>query len=358
MRRLLAALALLAACASDSAAPPADASTDAKLPLSGATALHCPAPGALPFEVTSTFAKPSNATLVTDNPRIKDEASDTLGSPSGIVASVTASIYLPDDQQPTVAGVAYHGVKARTTPTGGLRSNSIAGEKVSLWTYDATSTVWQDLGMATTGPDGDYDVPPSGNAIPNGQPVYAVLEADGSCTEHYNYLLPAGSKVVVFDIDGTLTLNDGELLMELTDDTYVPKMMGAADTLVKAWATKGYTVVYLTARPHSLRAESRGWLTDLGFPGGPLITENGAKADVYKTLWLNRMIQSFAWTVVAAYGNADTDITAYDNAGIPKAQTFIVGPLAGMNRTQPIVKLDFADHIATYVSAQPANQSP
>ncbi|MEO7732602.1 MAG: hypothetical protein ABIY55_16660 [Kofleriaceae bacterium] len=353
MRRLLPLLALLAACSSDSKAPAADASIDAK-PLPSATALHCPAPGALPFEVSPTFAKPTNATLVTDNPRIKDEASDTLGSPSGIVASLTASIYLPDDQPPTTAGIAYHGVKARTTPTGGLTSKPIVGEKVSLWNYDATNKVWHDLGMASTGLDGDYEVPAPGLAVANGQPVYAVLEPDGSCTEHRNWLLPAGSKVVVFDIDGTLTLSDGELLMELSDETYVPKMMGAADRLVQAWAAKGYTIVYLTARTHALRAESRGWLTDLGFPDGPLITENGAKADVYKTLWLNRMIQTFGWSVVAAYGNADTDITAYANAGIPKDQTFIVGPLAGMSGTQAIANMDFTDHIATYVAAQPA----
>jgi phosphatidate phosphatase PAH1 len=132
-------------------------------------------------------------------------------------------------------------------------------------------------------------------------------------------------------------------------------MMGGADHLTQAWAAKGYTIVYLTARTHDLRAESRSWLEDLGFPTGPLITENGAKADVYKTLWLKRMIQSFGWEVVAAYGNADTDITAYDNAGIAKDRTFIVGPLAGMSGTQPIANLDFTNHIATYVAIQPAN---
>jgi hypothetical protein len=356
MRRLLPLLALLAACSSDASptTPDAAPAVDGP-PLSTATELHCPAPGALPFAVTSGFVKPNNATLVMDNPRNKDEASDTLGSPSGIVASVTASIYLPDDQAPTTAGIAYHGVKARTMPPTGLSSTPIVGEKVSVWTYDPNAKAWQALGSATTGQDGDYDVPAQGNAIANGQPIYAVLEADGSCAEHHNYLLPAATNVVVFDIDGTLTLSDGELLTELSDPTYVPKLMGAADKLTQAWAAKNYTVVYLTARTHNLRAETRGWLTDLGFPPGPLVTENGGKADVYKTLWLNRMIQTFGWTVVAAYGNADTDITAYNNAGIPKDHTFIVGPLAGMNGTQAIANMDFTDHIATFVAAQPAN---
>lgn len=346
MRRLLPALALIAACSSDS-----------EPPLSNATSLRCPAPGALPVELSSDgFQNAANVALVADRPRIKDEASDTLGSPSGIVASVTASIYLPDSEQPTAAGIAYHGAKARTTPTGGLTSKPLAGEKVSLWTYDPAGMAWQELGQATTGADGYYDVPASGNAVPNGQPVYAMLEADGSCAEHYDYLLPAGAKVVVTDIDGTLTLSDNELLTQLSDGSYMPKMMTGADRLTQAWAAKGYTIVYLTARTHDLRAESRSWLSELDFPRGPLITENGgARADAYKTLWLQRMIESFHWEVVVAYGNADTDITAYANAGIAKDKTFIVGPLSGTMGTQPIANMDFTDHIATYVAAQPAN---
>ena len=61
------------------------------------------------------------------------------------------------------------------------------------------------------------------------------------------------------------------------------------------------------------------------------------------------------WQIVAAYGNASTDISAYANAGIPKTQTFIVGPLAGSDSTQPIDNMDYAQHIQTYVDAQPNN---
>jgi len=75
----------------------------------------------------------------------------------------------------------------------------------------------------------------------------------------------------------------------------------------------------------------------------------------YKTAWLQRMVTTFGWNIVAAYGNADTDITAYDAAGIPKSQTFIVGPLAGSMGTMPIDNMDFSDHITTYVDAQPDN---
>jgi len=343
MRLLLPALALLAACSSSS--EPA---------LSKATSLQCPSPGALPFRLSSGgFQKSSNKALVADNPRDKDEASDTIGNPGGL----TASVYLADDQSPSMAPVDYHGTKARTTLDGGPFATPLAGENVSLWFYDTDKTAWQAIGRGKTSDDGSYDLPATGFIAPNGRPIYSVLEADGSCAEHFDYLLAPGSKVVVTDIDGTLTANDAEFLTQIFDGTHVPMMMAAADRLMQAWSMKGYPIVYLTARPSLYRSESRGWFTDLGFPDGPLLTKNAGLADdMYKTLWLKRMVNDFQWNVVAAYGNADTDITAYMNAGVPLSQTFIVGPLAGSRGTMPIANNDYTDHIASFVAAQPANQ--
>jgi phosphatidate phosphatase PAH1 len=143
--------------------------------------------------------------------------------------------------------------------------------------------------------------------------------------------------------------------MEIADPTYDPMMMGHADLLTQTWAMKGYPVIYLTNRPHPLRVETRTWLAEKMMPTGPVITSNGTASDAaaYKTVWLQRMTQTFGWQIVAAYGNASTDITAYANAGIPKSETFIVGPLAGSDSTQPIDNMDFAQHIQSYVDTQP-----
>jgi hypothetical protein len=344
MRPLFVLLAALAACADSSDPEPA---------LSNATSLHCPDPGALPFRLTSSgFQRAANKSLATDDPRNKDEASDTLGNPGGAVASV----YLANDQHPAATAIDYHGAKARTSANNGAVATPLAGENVSLWYYDPGKTAWQSLGAGKTDEDGVYDLAATGFVAPNGQPVYAVLEADRSCAEHFDYLFARGSKVVVTDIDGTLTASDAELLKQLGNDSYVAVRMGAADRLMQAWAMKGYPVIYLTARPHKYRAESRGWLEGQGFPAGPLITAAGSPDPAaYKTLWMQRMIQDFGWNVVAVYGNADTDITAYENAGIAKDHTFIVGELAGSRGTVAIPDLDFSQHIASYVAAQPAN---
>jgi hypothetical protein len=299
------------------------------------------------------FQQSSNQQLATDDPRVKDEASDVIGNPGGPLANV----YLADNQLPTTAPISYEGAKARTTESQGVFSKGMAGENVSLWYYDPTAGAWNMLDRGVTDDLGHYAFAARGFVAPNAAPVYAMLEADGSCAMHYNYLMPAGSKFVVMDIDGTLTASDNELIMQLADGSYVPKQMTAANTLAQAWGAKGYPIVYLTARPHLYDAETRAWLDMLDFPKGPIITENGggATADVYKTTWLQHMITTFGWVPYAAYGNAATDITAYANVSIPLHRTFIVGPEAGMGGTVAIANNDYTQHIADFVNVQPNN---
>ena len=323
-------------------------------PLSDLKALTCPRPGDLPFRTQShDFASADSANLAAKNTRVKDEGGDVLGNPGG----ASASIYLADDATPASGAITYRGAKARTIPTGGLFANPFVGESVSIWNYDAASDTWEDHGRATTDDNGQYAIDGDGYVAPNGEPVYSILEGDGTCAEQYDTLLPPGTKVIVTDIDGTLTTDDAELIMQVPDESYVPKMMTAGNTLIQTWSMKGYPIIYLTARPHHFRTESRVWLRDHDFPVGAMITSNMTnEADVYKTAWLKRMFETYGWVPVAAYGNADTDIIAYENAGIPKNKTFIVGPLAGMSGTTPIPNMDFTQHISTYVNAQPNNQ--
>lgn len=336
MKRL-ALVVVLAACGADEPA------------LSDATVLSCPSPGNLPFRLMSHgFRHATNKNLVAMDPRIKHEGADTIGNNPGVVANTHLDDTAAPDAMAAVAGTI--GV---TTATGGLFSNPVTDEYVSAWSY--ADGEWHQLGRGLTDDNGVFSLPVPVQA--NDQPIYAMLEANGTCAVAYDFTFPAGEKVVVSDIDGTLTTADTELAMQINDATYSPAMMGHADALLQTWAMKGYPIVYLTNRPHVLRVETRGWLADQMFPDGPVITSNGTASDAaaYKTVWLERMIQTFGWNVVAAYGNASTDITAYENAGIPKAQTFIVGPLAGSNGTQPIDNMDYAQHIQTYVDPQPQN---
>lgn len=70
--------------------------------------------------------------------------------------------------------------------------------------------------------------------------------------------------------------------------------------------------------PQVFDAETRAWLDMFDFLKSAILSENGGDtADVYKTIWLRRLITTFGWVPYAACGNAPTDIIAYANAGIP-----------------------------------------
>ncbi|HEY1693252.1 MAG TPA: hypothetical protein VGG39_13885 [Polyangiaceae bacterium] len=342
MRARYLAVVVLAACSSSSGGPA----------LSNATSLDCPSPGLLPFRLQSTgFQSADNASLVEDDTRDKDESSDALGNPGG----TSANVYLDLDASPGDGIASYHGRKARTPPSDGLTAQPLPGEYVSLWYYDGTT--WDALGRTTTDDDGYYDVAAT-LAPPPGTPVYAVLEADGTCAKHFDDLLASGTQVVVADIDGTLTTDDGQLLQEIGDPTYVPQMMTDANGMLQAWASKGYDVVYLTARPHLYLAETRQWLEQLAFPAGPVITSAtllsaDAATEAYKATWLARMVTNFGWSVVAAYGNAVTDIEAYQSVGIPNDRIFIIGPEGGQMGTVAIAGDDYTSHVADFVDVQP-----
>lgn len=321
-------------------------------PLTDATSLACPTPGDLPFRLQSHgFVTASNGTLVKTDTRIQDEASDSLGNPGG----AQANVYLDDGASPAAAPIDYQGNKARTKPTQGSFEQPLPGENVSLWTYETDAKAWKMLGRSKTDDLGAYDFTGTGFVAANGTPVYSMLEADGTCATHYDYLWPSGEKVIVVDIDGTLTTSDAELLHAVADGSYIPQMMTAANTMAQEWAKKGYPIVYLTARAHVYDAETRAWLDMLDFPKGPIITTNATtpSADAYKTIWLQRMITNFGWTVYAAYGNAATDITAYANVSIPLDHTFIIGPQGGMGGTVAIPNMDYTQHITDFIDQQP-----
>lgn len=303
----------------------------------------CPQPGELPFDVEITgWQNAENESL--DNPQntYVYENTDVYGTPESITVGLGQMIR-----------------------GGFISATGLGGETVSLWTWNANGR-WDQLDIVTTDTEGTigayrYDL--SGeNAFPIGDHVaYAVLHADGTCAPHGIFSWPAGTRFIVTDIDGTMTLADSELTRQITDPSYVQVNNEGAPALLQAWAAKGYKVVYLTARPHSFRLLTRDWLELKGMPYGPVITAEslvfGASAREYKAAAISEMVNTFGWELVAAYGNADSDIEAYELAEHPKDRTFIIGELAGQSGTTAIPDQSFVQHISTYVNTQPdANQ--
>jgi len=216
----------------------------------------------------------------------------------------------------------------------GTRSRDLQHEDVSLFLADAACGPWRLVGSARTDRDGraTVDVTSAQLGGVGAHPLRWVVHGDLSASEGTVYVVPADAPTVVFDVDGTLTTDDGEVFEELLLGRTAEVRAGGQD-VVRRYASAGYFVVYITGRPYMLRDSTRGWLSGQGFPAGPLITTSRLR----HTMPTRRLVQRFKERALIdlrmragvrlafAYGNASTDVCAYARAGVSPAATFIAG---------------------------------
>lgn len=166
---------------------------------------------------------------------------------------------------------------------------------------------------------------------------------------------------IVTDIDETLTTDDAEWIHQILDSDYDPAMRPDADTLMNGYFERGYRVFYVTARGEDLglldgtgaRAATEGWLDAHGFPYrsedvflADGVGATGDDAVTYKHGVLTALAAAGS-TVRWAYGNAETDIQAYQDAGLADDQIYLVGDLAGTLGVEPIPTADaYSAHAA------------
>ena len=175
---------------------------------------------------------------------------------------------------------------------------------------------------------------------------------------------------IVTDIDETLTLSDEEFTMQLQDGNYDPVERDDAAEMVNAYADLGYHVLYLTARAESFmtmvtdetaREATERWLDEHGFPNdedtttlilAPAFYVQDDDTIMYKAGAIDELT-GMGYRFDYAYGNADTDIIAYDMAGIPKDATFTIGELAGEMDTVAIEEEGYTQHVADHIPTVP-----
>ncbi|CAM2064604.1 LNS2 domain-containing protein [Sulfidibacter corallicola] len=135
---------------------------------------------------------------------------------------------------------------------------------------------------------------------------------------------------------------------------------GGAGELVETYLALGYHPIFLTARPYWSAKGSRQWLRDnMDLPDFTLRAalsheENLLRTADYKAAVLAER-QDAGLEIFRAYGNADTDIEAYERVGIPKNQTFTIGDLTGESGTAPIEQEHYFDHIDAVVEDRPGS---
>lgn len=215
----------------------------------------------------------------------------------------------------------------------GKVSKDLQGEQV--WLEVQHDDRWRAVAHADTDGDGrvTLKVPAALIADITAEPiVYRFLvSGDLSTANGFIWRVARGQKAVLFDIDGTLTTGD----LELVDDAFgfdIDVRKGAVD-VVRSWADAGYAMLYLTGRPYLYNRSTRAWLDKHGFPHGPLATANSITQAIpdkehvgaFKRDWLQALERATGVDIAYAYGNSSTDICAFAEAGIEPARTYIIG---------------------------------
>lgn len=126
-----------------------------------------------------------------------------------------------------------------------------------------------------------------------------------------------GRPVIVLDIDETLSHTDYFDLILQTGREKSRPLRGAKDALVHL--SRDFDIVYLTSRPTYLLGETTAWLTDHGFPAGPVYTAGNVAELVsvrtYKTRYLARLLERHP-TACIGIGDRGSDADAYRANGM------------------------------------------
>lgn len=236
----------------------------------------------------------------------------------------------------------------------------LENEYVHAYVYGSGMSGWQYLGRYTTNSDGRISVPLGARPVGEYQ-LRFVVEGDLSSVSGYLSVVEPGRKAVLFDIDGTLTINDFEAYADYVG-VKTASAYGYAAQTVNAYKQKGYQVIYLTARPYWVTRDGREWFARQGllpwhyrsnpYGDGPIPPDTQA----FKTGYVKYLRNTVGLDIVRAYGNATTDIAAYADGGIPKAETWIIGENAGKDGTQAITG-DYTYHYSTVVVNTPRSAS-
>ncbi|XP_078072194.1 phosphatidate phosphatase LPIN2 [Mustelus asterias] len=180
---------------------------------------------------------------------------------------------------------------------------------------------------------------------PNDVVFSITTQYQGTCRcEGTIYLWNWDDKVIISDIDGTITKSDalGQILPQLGKDWTHP---GIAKLYHKIHEN-GYKFLYCSARAIGMANMTRGylhWVNDKGtiLPRGPLLLAPSSlfsalhreviekKPEKFKIECLNDIKNLFTicnQPFYAAFGNRSNDVCAYQQVGVPDYRIFTVNP--------------------------------
>lgn len=224
----------------------------------------------------------------------------------------------------------------------GLTDKDLEEETVDIYLSQDGSAAWQKIGSVKTTKDDEH--PPVEGVEDSGGRIYAdlasfnvklpvgrhrvllVVPADNSQAEMYVDVLPKTAKIVLTDIDGTLTSSEFSAATEIIS-VHPEAQPGAAD-MMRSFYHRGYNIFYLTARPEWLMSNTRDWLNIRGFPPGTIHTSpftTGAQGDAaakFKSDELGFLKANTGIVPSYAFGNKPSDVKAFGAAGIEPKNSY------------------------------------
>lgn len=166
--------------------------------------------------------------------------------------------------------------------------------------------------------------------------------------EGHIYLWDANDKIIISDIDGTITKSDvwGHIYSLMGKDW----THGGIASLFTKIKKHGYKILYLTARPLQQSFATKHYLKNINqdgykLPDGPvLLSPDGLFAALYREIIIKRpedfkiacltdIKKVFGDTnpYVAGFGNRITDVITYKTLEIPNTRIFTVNPKGELN---------------------------
>ncbi len=201
------------------------------------------------------------------------------------------------------------------------------------------------LGRARTDDEGRFTLSLTGaQRLPIGMHDLAFkVVGDGTRVSFNGFVAKRGTRVIVSDVDGTLTASENAYPQSLALGGDIGAQANAAAKLTAA-AEAGVAIIYITARGDRFTQDTRDWLAAKGFPRGALrmpsslITIPGDDTVEAKSRALAELTP---FALQAGLGNRHSDVTAYTTAGIPAERIFIKLP-------------EFTDEVAADLTASKA----
>jgi phosphatidate phosphatase PAH1 len=151
--------------------------------------------------------------------------------------------------------------------------------------FACRESAWQKLGTVRTDGEGHFALAlTAGERLPIGlRDMYVSVVGDRTGALFLALVAPDASKLLVSDVDGTLTSSENAFIDSLAGSGD-PGVQSGAAAAYTAVAHKGYVLIYLTSRGSEFTSDTRTYLTAQGFPRGPLhladsLRDRGAARD-------------------------------------------------------------------------------